>query len=79
MITMLTSKCSLAGRVSGPEPRRKAAAALIVTPLLDRLSIWFERARQRRQLYALDDHVLKDIGLSRADVEFETRKHFWMP
>jgi uncharacterized protein YjiS (DUF1127 family) len=38
---------------------------------------WLERARQRRQLQQLGDHMLKDIGLSRADVEAETSKPFW--
>ncbi len=35
--------------------------------LLDRLEIY----RQRRALAALDDHMLKDIGLTRCDVEAE--------
>jgi uncharacterized protein YjiS (DUF1127 family) len=38
---------------------------------------WFERTRQRRQLSELSDHMLKDIGLSRADVEAEAAKPFW--
>ncbi len=36
-----------------------------------------ERARQRRRLSALDDRMLKDIGLSRADVEGERRRPCW--
>ena len=39
--------------------------------------VWLDRARQRRQLQQLGDHMLKDIGLSRADVEAETAKPFW--
>jgi uncharacterized protein YjiS (DUF1127 family) len=38
-----------------------------------------ERARQRRHLAGLDDHMLRDIGLTRADVAAETRKPFWRP
>jgi uncharacterized protein YjiS (DUF1127 family) len=38
---------------------------------------WLERTRQRRQLQQLSDHMLKDVGLSRADVEAETSKRFW--
>ena len=30
---------------------------------------WAERARQRRQLAELNDYMLRDIGLSRADVD----------
>jgi uncharacterized protein YjiS (DUF1127 family) len=36
-----------------------------------------ERARQRRALLALDDWMLKDIGLSRADAQHEYVKRFW--
>ena len=38
---------------------------------------WAERARQRRQLAELDDYMLRDIGLTRADVAGETCKPFW--
>jgi uncharacterized protein YjiS (DUF1127 family) len=40
---------------------------------------WQERARQRDHLHSLDDAMLKDIGLSRADVEREVAKPFWRP
>jgi uncharacterized protein YjiS (DUF1127 family) len=43
----------------------------------DTLWLWQERARQRRHLRSLNDHMLKDLGLSRADVEHETAKPFW--
>lgn len=48
-------------------------AAQVFTTLLD----WQERARQRRHLAQLDDHMLKDIGLTRVDVARETSKAFW--
>jgi len=38
---------------------------------------WRERSRQRRTLHRLDDRMLRDIGLSRADVEYEASKPFW--
>jgi uncharacterized protein YjiS (DUF1127 family) len=41
------------------------------------ISLWRERARQRRALAKLSDDDLKDLGLSRADVYAEGRKHFW--
>lgn len=37
----------------------------------------YERWRQRQALMRLDDHLLKDIGVSRADVDTEVRKPFW--
>ena len=45
----------------------------LVTTLLDLQ----ERARQRRQLLALDDAALKDFGRSRADAVYEGDKPFW--
>ncbi|MFO1036635.1 MAG: DUF1127 domain-containing protein [Geminicoccaceae bacterium] len=40
-------------------------------------SAWHERRRQRRALLSLDDHMLKDLGLTRADAWREGRKPFW--
>jgi len=34
-------------------------------------------ARQRRQLRALDDHLLEDIGISRAQALEESRQAAW--
>lgn len=39
---------------------------------------WQERARQRRHLSELDERMLQDIGVTRADVDRETAKPFWM-
>ncbi len=41
------------------------------------VATWAERRRQRRALLGLSDAMLKDIGLSRADVMFEGAKPFW--
>ena len=50
-------------------------------PLFARLVLaaedWLERRRQRRALLALDDKLLKDIGLSQADAWHEGHKPFW--
>ena len=43
------------------------------------VQIWRERARQRRQLECLNDRMLRDIGLTRADVFAEASKPFWQP
>jgi uncharacterized protein YjiS (DUF1127 family) len=40
---------------------------------LDRLLNWLERRRQRRVLLGLEDRMLKDIGVSRCDLERGTR------
>ena len=38
---------------------------------------WSRRSRERAQLTALDDRMLRDIGLSHADREFLANKPFW--
>ncbi|GEM_PF-558065 len=38
---------------------------------------WRRRSRERYQIAALDDRMLKDIGISRADAEFLSDKPFW--
>lgn len=38
---------------------------------------WEELSRQRQQLASMSDEMLKDIGLSRADVMEESERHFW--
>lgn len=47
--------------------------------VLRQVLTWRERARQRRHLSLLDDRLLKDIGLTRADLDAEVRKPFWLP
>ena len=41
------------------------------------LSEWQKRAVGRSTLASLDDYLLRDVGLTRADVERELRKPFW--
>ena len=43
----------------------------------DAFLIWYDRARERQALLSMDDHMLRDIGLSRADIWDEARKPFW--
>jgi uncharacterized protein YjiS (DUF1127 family) len=38
---------------------------------------WIERARQREALAQLDDHTLRDIGVTRAEAARESGKPFW--
>ncbi|HYE52583.1 MAG TPA: DUF1127 domain-containing protein [Azospirillaceae bacterium] len=53
-------------------PRRDGAPGLAGL-----LSLWVERLWQRRGLAEMDDHMLRDIGLTRAQVEAETAKLPW--
>ncbi len=43
------------------------------------LEMWQDRANQRHRLLEMDDRMLRDVGLSRADAEREGRKPFWKP
>ncbi len=42
-----------------------------------KLQRWDQLTEQRRQLREMDEHMLKDIGLSRADVERISGRWFW--
>ncbi len=57
--------------------RTVVAVCGLCSGLIATLDRWSERARQRSALGRLSDEMLKDIGLSRADVHIETRKPFW--
>lgn len=72
----------------GAEARRPARDLAPTTGLLgavdsvlervvDALFAWQRRLADRAALRALDDRMLRDIGLSRADIEAEISKPFW--
>ncbi len=42
---------------------------------LSRFLRWQDRQRQRAALLALDDRLLRDVGLSREQAEHEARRH----
>ena len=50
-----------------------------VVTLFRTLGRWTALYRQRHHLAELDDRMLRDIGLSRADVQTEIVKPFWRP
>jgi len=60
--------------------RRCARVATWLRLALSLLRGWRERVRSRRalrNLYELDDHILQDIGLTRAALRCEAEKPFW--
>jgi uncharacterized protein YjiS (DUF1127 family) len=40
---------------------------------------WLRRSRTRHEIADLDEHLLRDIGLTRFDAMAESRKLFWQP
>jgi uncharacterized protein YjiS (DUF1127 family) len=73
--TFRTSHATLAGGAARSRPWLASRIGRAVDLVLS----WHERARQRRHLRSLDNYMLRDIGLSRADVEGEAGKPFWRP
>ena len=62
-----------------PNALGPAARHRLLPNLLSGFLAWRERARSRHLLLQLDDRMLRDVGLSRSDVDRECAKHFWQP
>jgi uncharacterized protein YjiS (DUF1127 family) len=58
-------------RSLGQRARDSVSAALAVLPA------WHRRARDRAQLLALDERMLADIGITRAEAEYLGNRPFW--
>ncbi|MFG3692943.1 DUF1127 domain-containing protein [Stutzerimonas stutzeri] len=56
---------------------RSASFGQAVHGFWQRVRRWHALYRQRRQLAALSDEMLKDLGLSRADIDTEAHRPFW--
>ncbi|MBL0390227.1 DUF1127 domain-containing protein [Ramlibacter monticola] len=60
----------------GGKPRREPAAGPF-DRVLATLREWHRRARTRRELAGFDDYLLRDLGVSRSQAQFESGKPFW--
>jgi uncharacterized protein YjiS (DUF1127 family) len=49
----------------------------LLTQLSEKLHVWRERQRQRRELAQWTDRELHDVGLSWSDIVHEAEKPFW--
>ena len=69
------------GRHGAPAKAANAYKLAGFTAILRRafetLTKWQERANGRRELLGLNERMLHDIGISRADAEREADKPFW--
>jgi uncharacterized protein YjiS (DUF1127 family) len=70
----LAEAFALAG---APPLRLSAAMNTLIVWIVSRLGLWHQRRRQRRDLLTLDDRLLHDIGVSRADALEEASKPCW--
>ena len=55
----------------------RSAVRRRVIQIAEAFLAWHDRARQRRALMELGDHMLRDIGISRADACREAARPFW--
>jgi uncharacterized protein YjiS (DUF1127 family) len=73
---MIMSATSLSDARHGNESW-VARATRALDAVFEAMSRWNRRRRERNQLESLDDRMLKDIGLSRADIDRVFEKPFW--
>jgi uncharacterized protein YjiS (DUF1127 family) len=75
------SLASVVSPASRPVALPRAAAGSGATDWLRRagatVRLWQERSRARQELLTLDDHILRDVGLTPYEVRSEAYKPFW--
>ena len=59
------------------DPGLTARAATAAGSLVRTLRLWRARTRERRAFTNVDERELRDLGLSRYDVQRELAKPFW--
>lgn len=69
------SLLNIAGGLAPGDVRRTNPLNSVIETLL----VWQERAHQRRHMASLDTRILKDVGLTRGDIDAEIAKPFWRP
>ena len=76
---MATSTFKTDNHFQAPATFERLAMFIETLPdrLLAQIYTWQRRANDRRHLNQLDDRMLVDIGLNRADIDREIGKPFW--
>ena len=72
----MTTRCDASDIGSDRIDLRATKPHNLLTGLVLKLQDYAEFRRQRRALMALDDHMLKDIGISRAEADRIGEKDF---
>ncbi len=60
-----------------PALRLRPQAGGLLARIARTIALWHGRSRQRRSVLNLSDHLLRDIGLTRAEADGEGKKRFW--
>lgn len=77
---MASSRTLPSGLSTCPAAARRSSSlsfGRIFSALVGRLLLWQERSDERLRLREMDDHMLKDLGISRAQAYRESEKPFW--
>lgn len=78
---MSTANCDFGPRYLLQGTKKHGEAARSGSKVLQGISailrLWYRRATIRPQLAQLDDRKLNDIGLTRAEADYEAAKPFW--
>lgn len=72
-MTTANATCATCPIELAPPARRPLLVAFA-----DTVFGWMQRDRERHMLSEIDDRMLRDIGLDRADVLAEAAKPFWV-
>lgn len=62
---------------NAPTLGRRRLSAKSFSSFANLLTRWAARSQQRYLLRDMDDHLLRDMGISRADAVRESMKPFW--
>lgn len=74
----LASVVSPASRLAAlPRATQASGAADWLRHAAVTVRLWQERSRARHELLTLDDHILRDVGLTPYEIRMEAYKPFW--
>jgi uncharacterized protein YjiS (DUF1127 family) len=75
--TLATASAATSGTVGSPARGTPWRTGRLLARALDTVRLWQQRAQGRQQLRTFDDHLLRDIGITRLQAEAEAHKPFW--
>ena len=64
-------------RLAAPTWQPTRATFAVLRRVRAQWAVWAQRQRERAALASLDERGLQDIGISRAQAQFEAEQPFW--